>query len=158
MESSNHRQIILSGQHLPLAVWSGWFCLTLVWYHTLCQSTAQPGAYPPHLYYNCCLPRKNYIWVFSCHSKSCQSTSPPDLLHTAKINVPSCDSFNYSLDLSLMVPIFHEAILNVLYGISHDVDLTGPFPVLSLTTTSTQFPVPFFPRKLLRICRVFKLK
>ena len=42
-----------------------------------------------------------------------------------------------SLDLPLMVPMFQEAILSVSCGISHDVDLTGPLPVLPLTTPST---------------------
>ena len=42
-----------------------------------------------------------------------------------------------SLDLPLMVPMFQEAILNVLCGVLHDVDLTGPLPVLPLTTPST---------------------
>ena len=42
-----------------------------------------------------------------------------------------------SLDLPLMVPMFQEAILNVSCGVSHDVDLTGPLPVLPLTTPST---------------------
>ena len=63
-----------------------------------------------------------------------------------------------SLDLPLVVPIFHEAISNVLYEISHNFDLTGLFPVLPLTTPSTQFPVPFFQKNLLRTCIVFKLK
>ena len=42
-----------------------------------------------------------------------------------------------SLDLPPMVPMFQEAILNVLCGVSHDVDLTGPLPVLPLMTPST---------------------
>ena len=42
-----------------------------------------------------------------------------------------------SLDLPLMVPMFQEAILSVLCGVSHDVDLTGPLPVLLLMTPST---------------------
>ena len=63
-----------------------------------------------------------------------------------------------SLDLPLVVPIFHEAIWNVLYEISHKVDLTGPFPVLPLTTPSMQFPDQFFQKNLLRTCIVFRLK
>ena len=63
-----------------------------------------------------------------------------------------------SLDLPLVVPIFHEAISNVFYEISHNVDLTGPFPVLPLAKPSTQFSVPFFQKNLLRTCIVFKLK
>ena len=43
---------------------------------------------------------ENILWeklvsgVFSCYV-SCRSTSPPDLLHAAKVNVPSRDGFNY---------------------------------------------------------------
>ena len=64
-----------------------------------------------------------------------------------------------SLDLPLMVPMFQEAILNVSCGVSHDVDLTGPLPVLPLMCRHLQhsFPVPFL-RNLLRTFIVFKMK
>ena len=107
-----HRQTIPWRQPPLIVIWSTWFCSTLVWCHTLCRPTSQPGAHQHHL---CLVP-----WSLPTQKNLYLQSFPVMYLAEAPLHLTSCTQqrsmfllvmvSTISLDLPLMVPMFQEAI------------------------------------------------